>query len=77
MPNLRSLGLDRCPELKRLPQGFEYLTLLEEFSFKFASKQFVESIQEGGLDHSKLQQLFPRFFGCKFNYYISIVASID
>jgi disease resistance protein RPM1 len=59
MPTLQFLTFDRCKGLKTIPEGFEYLSRLETFYFKYASEEFYESIEEGGVNHLKFRQRFP------------------
>ncbi|CAL2267102.1 unnamed protein product [Prunus armeniaca] len=61
MPNLEFLSIKRCSSLVALPQGFEYLTRLEGYGFENVSEQLIESIQEGGVDHPKVQHLRPKY----------------
>ncbi|PQM41938.1 disease resistance protein RPM1 [Prunus yedoensis var. nudiflora] len=51
MSNLEFLNIAECLRLETLPQGIEHLTKLEGYRFQSVSKQFTESIQEGGVDH--------------------------
>ncbi|PRQ47615.1 putative P-loop containing nucleoside triphosphate hydrolase, leucine-rich repeat domain, L [Rosa chinensis] len=57
MPKLQFLMLDSCLEVKTLPWGIEYLSNLETLQLGSVSVQLLESIQEGGVDHSKVRHL--------------------
>ncbi|KAK9938739.1 hypothetical protein M0R45_015461 [Rubus argutus] len=59
MTNLQVLRFQRCKALKTIPEGFEYLTQLETFYFTSASEEFYQSIEGGGVNHSKFRQQFP------------------
>ncbi|BBH05775.1 NB-ARC domain-containing disease resistance protein [Prunus dulcis] len=52
MPNLEFLSIKRCSSLVALPQGY---------GFENVSEQLIESIQEGGADHPKVQHLRPKY----------------
>lgn len=54
MPNLEFLSIDNCLTLETLPQGIEHLTKLQRFRFDNVSEQFMESIEEGGVDHPRM-----------------------
>ncbi|ONI02453.1 hypothetical protein PRUPE_6G199200 [Prunus persica] len=50
MSNLEFLDISKCLRLETLPQGIEHLTKLQGYVFESVSKQFTESIREGGVD---------------------------
>ncbi|CAL2267107.1 unnamed protein product [Prunus armeniaca] len=54
IPNLEFLSIDRCLTLETLPQGIEHLTKLQQYIFDNVSEQFMESIEEGGVDHPRM-----------------------
>ncbi|ONI02388.1 hypothetical protein PRUPE_6G194900 [Prunus persica] len=54
MSNLEFLDIRRCLTLETLPQGIEHLTKLQRYIFHNVSEQFMESIEEGGVDHPRM-----------------------
>ncbi|XP_034229206.1 disease resistance protein RPM1-like [Prunus dulcis] len=64
MPNLKSLFLNSCIELKTLPLGIEYLLNLNTLELVYLPTQLVDSIREGGVDRPKVQHI-PKIH----NYY--------
>ncbi|CAL2267131.1 unnamed protein product [Prunus armeniaca] len=60
MPNLEFLVIDSCLTLETLPQGIEHLTKLQGYRFDNVSEQFMESIEEGGVDHARMQLVDER-----------------
>ncbi|CAL2267159.1 unnamed protein product [Prunus armeniaca] len=54
MPNLELLSIHSCSTLETLPQGIEHLTKLQQYIFDNVSEQFMESIEEGGVDHARM-----------------------
>uniref|UniRef100_A0A2N9GRE3 Uncharacterized protein n=1 Tax=Fagus sylvatica TaxID=28930 RepID=A0A2N9GRE3_FAGSY len=57
MPNLRSLWIDKCMELKTVPKGIEHLNL-QELILRSVSVALKNSIQEeGSVDFSKVQHI--------------------
>ncbi|CAL8164222.1 unnamed protein product [Prunus armeniaca] len=54
MPNLEFLSIHSCLTLETLPQGIEHLTKLQRYRFDNVSEQFMESIEEGGVDHARM-----------------------
>ncbi|XP_008245286.1 PREDICTED: disease resistance protein RPM1-like [Prunus mume] len=54
IPNLEFLDIHSCLTLETLPQGIEHLTKLQRFRFDYVSEQFMESIEEGGVDHPRM-----------------------
>ncbi|VVA21036.1 PREDICTED: disease resistance RPM1 [Prunus dulcis] len=54
MSNLEFLDISKCLRLETLPQGIEHLTKLQGYVFESVSKQFTESIREGGVYHVRM-----------------------
>ncbi|XP_008244610.1 PREDICTED: disease resistance protein RPM1-like [Prunus mume] len=57
MSNLQTLWFDNCPELNTMPQGLQYLTELKVLTLGLVSKELMDSIREGGVDHEKVQHI--------------------
>ncbi|CAL8173080.1 unnamed protein product [Prunus armeniaca] len=70
MPNLKSLFLNSCIELKTLPLGIEYLLNLNTLELVYLPTQLVDSIREGGVDRPKVQHI-PKIH----NYYTTSSGS--
>ncbi|OAY79507.1 Disease resistance protein RPM1 [Ananas comosus] len=47
MASLNKLYLNRCPELKELPHGIEYLTTLQDLDIRYPAEELVELLRGG------------------------------
>ncbi|XXG48861.1 hypothetical protein AAC387_Pa02g3193 [Persea americana] len=47
MPCIKKLYLDECPELKRIPEGMQYLTSLQELHLFDVSEELIQRIKAG------------------------------
>ena len=58
MPNMKSLGIDSCIELKTVPKGIEYLTNLQELVLASVSMELQHRIEgEGSVDFPKVRHI--------------------
>ena len=58
MPNLKSLEIDSCMELKTVPKGIEYLKNLRQLDLKSVSMELKNRIErEGRLDFPKVKHI--------------------
>ncbi|KAK4590529.1 hypothetical protein RGQ29_020900 [Quercus rubra] len=58
MPNLKSLGIDSCIELKTVPKGIEYLKNLQELVLASVSMELQHRIEgEGSVDFPKVRHI--------------------
>ncbi|KAF8409637.1 hypothetical protein HHK36_005715 [Tetracentron sinense] len=65
MPSLKYLLIADCPKLMRLPEGFQYLTALQDLTLTGMSIYFLYKLRE--TDHSKVRHV-PE---------VSVVSQID
>ncbi|KAM3681568.1 hypothetical protein ACJW31_12G006700 [Castanea mollissima] len=62
MPNLKSLEIDNCMELKTVPKGIEYLKNLRQLDLKSVSMELKNRIKrEGSLDFPKVKHI-PKMY---------------
>ncbi|KAM7266780.1 hypothetical protein ACFE04_008946 [Oxalis oulophora] len=57
MPRLRSLKIEYCWMLKKLPNGLKSITTLQELEFGRMSAEFCSRVLEGGEDFDKIQHV--------------------
>ena len=61
MPNMKSLDIDSCIELKTVPKGIEHLNL-QELIVRSVSVELNNRIEEeGGVDFPKVQHI-PKIY---------------
>ena len=61
MPNLKSLGIEKCMELKTVPKGVEYLNLQELIVISVSMELINRIEEEGGVDFPKVQHI-PKIY---------------
>ena len=62
MPDMKSLEIESCMELKTVPKGIEYLKNLQELILKSASMELKNCIEEeGSVDFPKVQHI-PKIY---------------
>ena len=62
MPNMKSLEIESCMELKTVPKGTEYLKTLQELFLKSASKELKNCIkEEGSVNFPKVEHI-PKIY---------------
>ncbi|KAK1295651.1 Disease resistance protein RPM1 [Acorus calamus] len=66
MPCLKKLKLNRCRELKRLPQGIEHLTTLQELRMDNMSEELLERMRGQGVDRQKITHI-PKVIHVRYN----------
>ncbi|KAL4616017.1 hypothetical protein ACB092_07G169100 [Castanea dentata] len=57
MPSLCHLIIDRCFDLKTIPDGLRFVTTLRELEIRFMPKSFKDRLDEGGLDFDKVKHV--------------------
>ena len=58
MPNVKSLYINSCMELKTVPKGIEYLKNLQQLYLESVSMELQNSIEgEGSIDFPKVQHI--------------------
>ncbi|KAK8514558.1 hypothetical protein V6N12_057458 [Hibiscus sabdariffa] len=62
MPCLRRLEIEKCRELKMIPDGLRYITTLQELKIERMPKAFRVRVEEGGEDFGKVQHVPSRIF---------------
>ncbi|KAK9016510.1 hypothetical protein V6N11_079006 [Hibiscus sabdariffa] len=60
MPRLWQLGIEWCQELKMVPDGLRYITMLQELEIKSMPNVFIDKLVEGGEDFYKVQHVPSR-----------------
>ncbi|PIA30590.1 hypothetical protein AQUCO_05500123v1 [Aquilegia coerulea] len=57
MPCLTKCWIEDCKELKMVPQGFKFLTMLQELKISEMPKPFEQRVKEGGEDWPTVQHI--------------------
>ncbi|KAF5205853.1 Disease resistance protein rph8a [Thalictrum thalictroides] len=57
MPCLLTCEISMMPELKMVPQGFKFLTRLQELKISTMRESFVQRVKEGGEDWDTIKQI--------------------
>ncbi|XXG72335.1 hypothetical protein AAC387_Pa07g1462 [Persea americana] len=55
--NLRRMEIYECSKLKMIPEGFQHVTTLQELIVSRQPREFLERVQENGLDWFKIQHV--------------------
>ncbi|RWR84799.1 Disease resistance protein [Cinnamomum micranthum f. kanehirae] len=55
--NLRNLKIHQCSKLKMIPEGFKHVTTLQELVLSSQPLEFLERVQENGLDWFKIMNV--------------------
>ncbi|KAK1309689.1 Disease resistance protein RPM1 [Acorus calamus] len=66
MQSLKELILTYCSELKRLPQGIEHLTTLQELRMSRMSEELLERMRGQGVDFQKISHI-PKVHHARYN----------
>ncbi|KAK8972128.1 hypothetical protein V6N11_061935 [Hibiscus sabdariffa] len=74
MPCLRRLKIEYCPELKTVPDGLRYITMLQELEIKSMPKMFIDKLVEGGEDFNKVRHVPSRIFKEFDEYELALLA---
>ncbi|MBA0771097.1 hypothetical protein Gotri_019619 [Gossypium trilobum] len=57
MPSLRQLDIQKCRQLKKLPDGLSFIATLQELKIGSMPKTFEDKVKEGGEDFCKFQHV--------------------
>ncbi|KAK8272502.1 hypothetical protein V6Z12_D11G336700 [Gossypium hirsutum] len=57
MPSLRQLEIQKCRQLKKLPDGLSFIATLQELKIGSMPKTFEDKVKEGGEDFCKFQHV--------------------
>ncbi|XP_058068331.1 disease resistance protein RPM1-like [Magnolia sinica] len=57
MPCLDYLHISKCPNLKKLPDGFQHLAALQQLALEDMGEEFMDRVKKGGEDHFKVQHI--------------------